>query len=37
LAGSIQIVDANHAAILLYGLGKYPVPDVFAKLDLAAA
>lgn len=37
LAGSIQIVDAQHAAILLYVLGEYPVPDVFAKTDLAAA
>ncbi|MEP6659220.1 MAG: ferritin-like domain-containing protein [Acidimicrobiales bacterium] len=37
LAGSIQIVDAQHAAILLYVLGNYPVPDVFAKTDLAAA
>jgi len=37
LAGSIQIIDAQHAAILLYVLGKYPVPDVFAKTDLAAA
>jgi Ferritin-like domain len=37
LAGSIQIIDAQHAAILLYVLGQYPVPDVFAKTDLAAA
>ncbi len=37
LAGSIQIIDAQHASILLYVLGKYPVPDVFAKTDLAAA
>ena len=37
LAGSIQIIDAQHAAILLYVLGEYPVPDVFAKTDLAAA
>jgi rubrerythrin len=37
LAGSIQIIDAQHAAILLYVLGKYPVPDVFAKTDLAVA
>ena len=37
LAGSIQIIDAQHAAILLYVLGQYPVPDVFAKVDMAAA
>lgn len=37
LAGSIQIVDAQHAAILHYVLGEYPVPDTFAKTDMAAA
>jgi Ferritin-like domain len=37
LAGSIQIIDAQHASILLYVLGQYPVPDVFAKVDMAAA
>ena len=37
LAGSIQIVDAQHVSILLYVLGEYPVPDVFAKVDMAAA
>lgn len=37
LAGSIQIIDAQHASILLYALGQYPVPDVFAKTELAAA
>jgi hypothetical protein len=37
LAGSIQIIDAQHAAVLLFVLGQYPVPDVFAKTDLAAA
>lgn len=37
LAGSIQIIDAQHAAILHYVLGEYPVPDVFAKTDLAAS
>lgn len=36
LAGSIQIIDAQHAAILHYVLGEYPVPDVFAKTDMAA-
>jgi len=37
LAGSIQIVDAQHVSILLYVLGEYPVPDVFAKTELAVA
>jgi hypothetical protein len=37
LAGSIQIVDMQHAAILNYVLGEYPVPDVFAKTDQAVA
>lgn len=37
LAGSIQIIDAQHVAILNYVLGEYPVPDVFAKTDLAAS
>ena len=36
LAGSIQIIDAQHVAILNYVLGDYPVPDVFAKVDKAA-
>ena len=37
LAGSIQVIDAQHAAILHFVLGDYPVPDVFAKVDKAAA
>ena len=37
LAGSIQVIDAQHAAILHFVLGDYPVPDVFAKTDLAAS
>lgn len=37
LAGSIQIIDAQHAAILHYVLGEYPVPEVFAKTDMAAS
>ena len=36
LAGSIQVIDAQHAAVLLFVLGEYPVPDVFAKTDMAA-
>lgn len=35
LAGSIQIIDQQHAAILHYVLGEYPVPDVFQKTDKA--
>ncbi|MCU1457442.1 MAG: Ferritin-like protein [Actinomycetia bacterium] len=37
LAGSIQIVDMQHQAILNYVLGMYPVPDTFAKTDMAAS
>ncbi len=37
LAGQMQIIDAQHASILLYVLGEYPVPDVFAKTELSAA
>jgi hypothetical protein len=37
LAGSIQIIDQQHQAILLYALGQYPVPDVFQGTDKAAA
>ena len=36
LAGSIQAVDQQHVAVLLFALGKYPVPDVFQKTDKAA-
>ncbi|MFN2568650.1 MAG: ferritin-like domain-containing protein [Candidatus Dormibacteria bacterium] len=35
LAGSIQIIDQQHAAILNYVLGSYPVPDTFQKGDKA--
>ncbi len=37
LAGSIMPVAQQHAAILLFVLGEYPVPDVFLGTDLAAA
>lgn len=37
LAGSIQIIDFQHAAILNFVLGNYPVPDTFGKLDQAVA
>jgi hypothetical protein len=36
LAGSIQAVDQQHQAILLFALGQYPVPDTFQKTDMAA-
>lgn len=36
LAGSIQVVDAQHVAVLLFVLGQYPVPDTFAKVDQSA-
>lgn len=36
LAGSIQAVDQQHVAVLLFALGKYPVPDTFQKTDKAA-
>lgn len=35
LAGQLQVVDQEHAAILHYVLGEYPVPDVFQTLDKA--
>lgn len=36
LAASIQAVDRQHQAILLYALGQYPVPQVFQNTDMAA-
>lgn len=36
LAGSIQPIDMQHVAVLLFALGEYPVPDTFAKTDMAA-
>lgn len=36
LAGSIQAVDQQHQAILLFALGQYPVPDTFQKTEKAA-
>ena len=35
MAGALQSVDQEHAAILLFVLGQYPVPDVFQKTDKA--
>ncbi len=37
LAGSIQGVDQQHAAILLFALGQYPVPESFQKTEKAAS
>lgn len=37
LAASIQPVDMQHAAVLHFALGEYPVPDVFAKIDMSVA
>jgi len=37
LAGSIQVVDQQHQAVLLFALGQYPVPEVFQKTDQSAA
>ena len=35
MAGALQIVDQEHAAILLFVQGKYPVPEVFQSTDNA--
>ena len=35
-AGQMHITDMQHSAVLLFVLGEYPVPDVFAKTDKAA-
>ena len=36
LASTIQPIDMQHAAVLRFALGEYPVPDVFAKTENAA-
>ncbi len=36
LAGSINIIDMQHVAVLNFVLGDYPVPDTFASTDDAA-
>jgi Ferritin-like domain len=36
LAGSINVIDMQHVAILNFVLGEYPVPDTFASTDAAA-
>ncbi|CAN5169164.1 hypothetical protein BH18ACT4_BH18ACT4_11130 [soil metagenome] len=35
LAGSLICIDRQHAAVLHFVLGEYPVPEVFATTDLA--
>lgn len=35
LAASIQPIDMQHVAVLLFVLGRYPVPDTFAQTDMA--
>jgi rubrerythrin len=37
VALTIAPVEAQHAAILHYVLGQYPVPDAFIKTDMAAS
>lgn len=37
LAASIQPIDMQHAAILNFALGEYPVPDTFATTDMAVS
>ena len=37
LAGSIHVIDMQHAAVLLFVLGKYPVPNVFGQTKKSAA
>lgn len=37
LAASIQPIDMQHAAVLLFVLGEYPVPDTFASTDKSYA
>lgn len=37
LAGQLQVVDQEHASILHYVLGEYPVPDVFQTTAKALA
>ncbi len=34
-AGSILCIDRQHAAVLRFVLGEYPIPDVFGPLDKA--
>ncbi len=34
-AGSIICVDRQHAAVLRFVLGEYPIPETFASTDMA--
>lgn len=36
-AGSILCIDRQHAAVLRFVLGEYPIPDTFATTDMAYA
>jgi len=35
LAGSILAIDRQHVSVLLFALGRYPVPETFASTELA--
>lgn len=37
LVGSIMPIERQHAAVLLFVLGEYPVPDTFATADASLA
>jgi rubrerythrin len=37
LAGSIQPIDMQHAAVLRFVLGQYPIPETFAQTERSAA
>jgi hypothetical protein len=37
LVASIQPIDMQHVAILNFALGEYPVPETFAKTDMAVS
>jgi hypothetical protein len=37
LAGSIQPIDMQHAAVLRFVLGQYPIPETFAQTEMSAA
>lgn len=36
LAASIQPIDMQHAAVLMFVLGEYPVPETFSSTEMAA-
>ncbi len=37
LAGSIQPIDMQHQSVLLFALGRYPVPDTFGQTSMSVA